>query len=225
MASQPIMDDMPTPHESAASPTSHLSQPPQESPPEMELEENIQSSQNADTNATMQRDAKQDLMSTKNISSPQPDEVGVEPDKSVQEPATKKQSAETYAEEVESDGEEAPLDLAKMSKFEYAQVAKLNPAQVRRYEQYRRSDLKNLKVKKVLTSYNPSLAKTSEQYIIAVKGLAKLFVGDVVELALEIKQKRGDKGALQPVHIREAYRRLRRDGFVPSTNDATPMFW
>lgn len=122
------------------------------------------------------------------------------------------------------DEEEAPLDLAAMSAFEYEQVAKLTPIQLRRYEQYRRSDLKNGKVKKVLVHLNPILTKASEQYVIAVKGLAKLFVGDVVESALGVKKQLGDKGALQPKHLREAYRRLRGNGAIPTVNDKSNLF-
>lgn len=125
---------------------------------------------------------------------------------------------------IDSEEEEAPLDLAAMSAFEYEQVAKLNPVQLRRYEQYRRSDLKNAKVKKVLVNLNPALQKASEQYIIAVKGLSKLFVGDVVECAIEVKKQMGEKGALQPKHLREAYRRLRRTGVIPSTTDKSASF-
>lgn len=130
-------------------------------------------------------------------------------------------STNTKSEDMEydSDDDEAPLDLSAISVYEYEQVAKFTPMQLRRYEQYRRSDLKNAKVKKVLLSLNPSLAKASEQYIIAVKGLAKLFVGDVVESALEVKKQLGDKGALQPKHLREAYRRLRQQGVIPSSSD------
>jgi len=135
-------------------------------------------------------------------------------------PAGKKEDGQNDgAHEYDSDDDEAPLDLAAMSTYEYEQVAKLNPVQLRRYEQYRRSDLKNAKVKKVLLSLNPALAKASEQYIIAVKGLAKLFVGDVVESALEVKKQLDDKGALQPKHLREAYRRLRRQGVIPTPGD------
>lgn len=120
--------------------------------------------------------------------------------------------------EPESDDEGRPLDLAAIRDFEYQQVAKLTPVQLRRYEQYRRSDLTNQKVKKVLVQLNPILQKASEQYVIAVKGLAKLFVGDVVETAIQVRKQYGDDGPLQPKHLREAYRRLRRDGVIPNTS-------
>ena len=136
----------------------------------------------------------------------------------------KDSKSEQKLEPGESGEEEAPLDLASFARYEHGEVAKLTAIQQRRYEQYRRSDLKNPKVKKVLVSYNPTLQKASDLYIIAVKGLAKLFVGDVVETALDVKNQMGDKGALQPKHLREAYRRLRRSGVVPSTNDRSASF-
>lgn len=116
------------------------------------------------------------------------------------------------------DDEDAPLDLMKMREFEFTQVSNLTPAQLRRYEQYRRSDLKSVKVRKVLTALNPMMQKATDPYVIAVKGLAKLFVGDVVETALQVRKERGEVGALTPKQIREAYRRLRNAGAVPSTN-------
>lgn len=119
---------------------------------------------------------------------------------------------------------ERPLDLASMNAFEYERVVSSNPAALRRYEQYRRSDLKNTKVKRVLQALNPSLAKVNEPYIIAVKGLAKMFVGDVTEMAVRVRRERGEKGALQPAHLREAFRRLRASGVFPSLQERTLSF-
>lgn len=120
--------------------------------------------------------------------------------------------------------DERPLDLASMNAFEYERVVTTNPEALRRYEQYRRSDLKNNKVKRILQTLNPSLAKVNEPYIIAVKGLAKMFVGDVTEMAICIRKERGDKGALQPAHVREAYRRLRLAGVFPDLHERLASF-
>lgn len=130
-------------------------------------------------------------------------------------------------EEIEDpDDEDGPLDLVKMRDFEFDQVSNLTPTQLRRYEQYRRSDLKSMKVKKLLVALNPMSQKVSDQYVIAIKGLAKLFVGDVVETGLEVRKERGEKGALTPKQIREAYRRLRKAGVVPSTgNEQMGSLW
>ena len=127
--------------------------------------------------------------------------------------SNEKQEDGTDEEAVEDDDK---IDIAAIREHEYQVVSKFSPAQMERYEHYRRSDLKKEKVKKVLIALNPSLAKASDQYLLAVKGLAKVFVGDVVEHALEIQRQWKESGALQPKHIREAYRILRRDGVLPS---------
>jgi transcription initiation factor TFIID subunit 11 len=116
------------------------------------------------------------------------------------------------------DDEADEVDLAAMRQHEHEQVARFGPTQLQRYEQYRRSDLKKEKIKKVLTAINPILAKSSDPFLIAVKGLAKVFVGDVVETALEIRRQYGESGPLQTKHLREAYRRLRQDGVMPTTD-------
>lgn len=120
--------------------------------------------------------------------------------------------------------DEDSFDLEAMRQHIYEQVAKFGPKQLQRYEQYRRSDLKKEKVKKLLTALNPALAKSSDPFLIAVKGLAKLFVGDIVEAAIDVRKQNGETGALQPKHLREAYRRLRREGIIPTTEARPPAF-
>lgn len=94
-----------------------------------------------------------------------------------------------------------------------AQVATFTADEMRRYEAYRRSDLKKERVKKVLSGISPVFDKMapSDAYVIAVKGLAKLFVGDVVETAATVAAEWGDRPAgdqglaapaLQPKHLR-----------------------
>lgn len=94
-----------------------------------------------------------------------------------------------------------------------AQVATFTADEMRRYEAYRRSDLKKERVKKVLSGISPVFDKMapSDAYVIAVKGLAKLFVGDVVETAATVAAEWGDRTAgdqglaappLQTKHLR-----------------------
>jgi transcription initiation factor TFIID subunit 11 len=40
-----------------------------------------------------------------------------------------------------------------------------------------------------------------------VSGVGKVFVGEMVESALDIMDERGDTGPIQPEHLREAFRR------------------
>ena len=46
----------------------------------------------------------------------------------------------------------------------------------------------------------------SPSVVIAMSGIAKVFVGEIVEKALDLKCKNNESGPLQQKHIREAYR-------------------
>ena len=91
---------------------------------------------------------------------------------------------------------------------------KLNKKQLERYEHFRRAGFKKAPMKKLVTSLTGS--KASEQVAVSMMGVAKIFVGELVETARVVMVQWGDKGATRPEHIREAYRRLKRDGKVPS---------
>ena len=73
-----------------------------------------------------------------------------------------------------------------------------------RYEAYRRAGLSKPVIKKFLQSTVGSSIQAST--VIVVAGAAKVFIGEIVESALEIKSSRGETGALKPRHLREAYR-------------------
>lgn len=55
--------------------------------------------------------------------------------------------------------------------------------------------------------------------IIVVAGIAKVFVGELVEEAKLVAEQWNDDGALKPSHILEAQRRLKNRNIIPpSTN-------
>ena len=44
---------------------------------------------------------------------------------------------------------------------------------------------------------------------IVAAGAGKIFIGEITELALDVKRERNEDGPVQPSHIREAYRRYK----------------
>ena len=82
-----------------------------------------------------------------------------------------------------------------------------------RYEIFRRSHLNPNGVKRVLEKVIPA-SECSNEVVIAFGGAAKLFAGEIVEMAREVMEQRQEKGQIQPRHLREAYRRLSLDGKI-----------
>jgi len=78
--------------------------------------------------------------------------------------------------------------------------------QINRYEMYRRSCFQKNQIKRLMTMTTPC---TVHQHVsIAVAGIAKVFVGELVEEALKVADAQNHKGGLLPSHIRESVRRL-----------------
>jgi transcription initiation factor TFIID subunit 11 len=102
----------------------------------------------------------------------------------------------------------------------------LTEDQLRRYETFRRSGLERSVLKKVIQCVITCMFHFMfliEQWIqgylgqsvhlniaIVAAGVAKVYVGELVEEALQVKRDWGDSGCglLLPSHIREAHRRL-----------------
>ncbi|KAG5603659.1 hypothetical protein H5410_025151 [Solanum commersonii] len=131
-----------------------------------------------------------------------------------------------------------PDKLAKMQSI----LSQFTEEQMSRYESFRRSGFQKSNMKREFdlcsaapmasVPYNTSFvlgsfsanrllsnitgsAKISIPMTIVVSGIAKMFVGELIETAKMVMAERKDTGPIRPCHIREAYRRLKLEGKIP----------
>ncbi|KAI3498533.1 hypothetical protein L1887_34308 [Cichorium endivia] len=103
-----------------------------------------------------------------------------------------------------------PDKMAKMQSI----LSQFTEEQMSRYESFRRSGFQKSNMKRLLASITGS-AKISMPMTIVVSGIAKIFVGELVETARVVMTERKEAGPIRPCHIREAYRRLKLEGKIP----------
>lgn len=101
-------------------------------------------------------------------------------------------------------------------------VAAFSEDQLDRYEMYRRSSFPKAVIKRFMQSVTGG--SISQNVVIAMSGVAKVYVGEIVEKGLDVMQQWGDTGPLRPKHIREAARRLKQENKVALTRVKKTMF-
>ena len=108
-----------------------------------------------------------------------------------------------------------PFDVLNSSpNSEYSKIQLFTKTQMIRYGYYRRSDLKKDKMKNIICSFNPFLKNinSSDPLILSLKGLVKIFVGEIIEISKQIMFEKKDNvqwldNAIQPKHIYESINR------------------
>ncbi|CAG8465549.1 14742_t:CDS:2 [Funneliformis caledonium] len=91
--------------------------------------------------------------------------------------------------------------------------------QLKRYEVYRRSALSKPNMVGQILGH-----PCSHNMSIVVAGFAKVFVGEIIEKALDVRQEWGETGSLSPEHLREAYRRYKKDTKLTTHNYQKRLF-
>ncbi|KAL4614310.1 hypothetical protein ACB092_07G044800 [Castanea dentata] len=131
-------------------------------------------------------------------------------------PSKNKEEEEEEEEEnmdVELSKLPSSADPDKMAKMQ-AILSQFTEEQMSRYESFRRAGFQKSNMKRLLASITGT-QKISVPMTIVVSGIAKMFVGELVETARMVMTERKESGPIRPCHIREAYRRLKLEGKVP----------
>ncbi|XP_062160616.1 transcription initiation factor TFIID subunit 11 [Alnus glutinosa] len=109
-----------------------------------------------------------------------------------------------------SAAESDPDKMAKMQSI----LSQFTEEQMSRYESFRRAGFQKSNMKRLLASITGT-QKISIPMTIVVSGIAKMFVGELVETARMVMTERKESGPIRPCHIRESFRRLKLEGKVP----------
>ncbi|XP_072963197.1 transcription initiation factor TFIID subunit 11 [Typha angustifolia] len=115
--------------------------------------------------------------------------------------------------EVELDKLPSRGDPDKLAKMQ-AILSQFTEEQMSRYESFRRSGFQKANMRRLLTSITGS-QKISMPTTIVVSGIAKMFVGELIETGKVVMTERKENGPIRPCHVREAYRRLKLEGKIP----------
>ena len=89
------------------------------------------------------------------------------------------------------------------------------PEERSRYQHYRRSHFNTRYVRRVMCQSTAVEIKAGDKVCVIMAGLAKLFVGNIVERARSMMTDRGESGPIRCSHLREAFVLMREEGRLP----------
>jgi len=97
--------------------------------------------------------------------------------------------------------------LIRRSEEEFkALVDVFSDDQIHRYYSFRQSSLNKSAIKKIVSSVLNQQISPTMTFVVA--GFGKVFIAEIVEIAREVMDERGDSEGIRPDHLREAYRRI-----------------
>ena len=111
-------------------------------------------------------------------------------------------------------------------------LAKFTDEELTRFEFYMRSHLRKNKVKDILKENLGAKFNVTDEMCIAVGGLAKLFVGELMHYSMEVLEQQEDKNdennnvktSLRMEHIEEAVFRMKKDGKIGRASEDAFLF-
>lgn len=88
----------------------------------------------------------------------------------------------------------------------------LDEDQLQRYETFRRVAFSRPAIKKLIVRVLDQ--QVNQNSVIIIAGIAKVFVGELVEEARRVMESQLEEGPIQPSHLLEAHRRLKTAGLA-----------
>eukprot|EP01024_Parvocaulis_polyphysoides_P051347 TRINITY_DN50507_c0_g1_i1.p1 TRINITY_DN50507_c0_g1~~TRINITY_DN50507_c0_g1_i1.p1 ORF type:complete len:262 (+),score=53.72 TRINITY_DN50507_c0_g1_i1:87-872(+) len=131
--------------------------------------------------------------------------------------------SEAYSDSDSDSGKEAKeISKEELNARRMAVFDTLSNLQMDRYECFRRASFQKSKMARVMKFVLRQ--SVNERMIISMQGIAKLFVGELIECARKVCMDREETGPLKPSHIHTAYQILFREGKIPTLQQSKKPF-